>query len=122
MFRAGYRLSETPGEPTVAAMTNRLRFAALACLAIAISLAVSSTGAAAGRSCGLTPRIDGVRYDVREIRGALPCPAVRRVVTKFLRDGTVSSKWLCTRGHGSSPFAASCAAGKNVLIRVYAPG
>jgi hypothetical protein len=49
---------------------------------------------------------------VREVRG---------VVAGFLRDGTVASSWTCSRGHGASPYAASCARGKKVLVRVYAP-
>jgi hypothetical protein len=98
---------------------SKLRHATL--LAPILCVVLVSAGDATGRTCGLTPRVDGVRYDVRELRGALPCSQVKAVVTKFLRNGTVSSKWLCTRGHGPSPFAASCAAGPNVLVRVYAP-
>ena len=81
----------------------------------------STVHAAAARSCGLTSRIDGVRYDVREVRGTVSCKTVKRVVSKFLRSGTVSSPWTCFRGHNSSPYAASCARGEKVLVRVYAP-
>jgi hypothetical protein len=77
--------------------------------------------AATVRRCGLTPRIDGVRYDVKEVRGTVGCAAVKRVVTTFLRDGSAPASWLCTRGHDSSPYAASCARGERVLVRVYAP-
>jgi hypothetical protein len=77
--------------------------------------------AAATRQCGLAPRIDGVRYDVKEVRGTVGCATVKHVVAKFLRDGTASDPWFCTRGHGSSPYAASCARGERVLVRVYAP-
>jgi hypothetical protein len=72
-------------------------------------------------SCGLTPRIDGVRYDVREIRGTIPCTTVKHVATKFLRNGTSTSGWTCFRGHGTSPYAASCAQGQKVLVRIYNP-
>ena len=90
--------------------------------AVAAGLAVTPTAhAASTRDCGLTGRIDGARYDVREVRGAVPCRTVKRVVTGFLRDGTVAANWTCTRGHGSSPYAASCARGQKVLVRVYAP-
>jgi hypothetical protein len=89
---------------------------ALACL----TLAPTSHGATA-RACGLTARIDGVRYDVREVRGAISCRTVKRVVTSFLRHGTVDAPWTCARGHGSSPYAASCGRGARVLVRVYAP-
>ena len=97
--------------------------------AIAVVAAIGLTGTAgahaagspAVRRCGLTARIDGVRYDVRETRGAVACPAVKRVVTTFLRDGTAAAHWTCFRGHGSSPYAASCARGQKVTVRVYAP-
>jgi hypothetical protein len=84
-------------------------------------LTFAGTGHAATRACGLTARIDGARYDVREVRGTEPCRTVKRVVTTFLRDGEVASHWTCFRGHGSSPYAASCARGQRVLVRVYAP-
>jgi hypothetical protein len=58
---------------------------------------------------------------VREVRGTVSCRTVKRVVTRFLRNGSVSSPWTCFRGHSSSPYAASCARGKRVLVRVYAP-
>ena len=90
--------------------------AALASLAVA----AFSHGAAA-RNCGLTARIEGVRYDVREVRGTVGCRTIKRVVTRFLRDGSVAAPWTCARGHGSSPYAASCARGERTLVRVYAP-
>jgi len=77
--------------------------------------------AAAARHCGLTERIQGVRYDVREVRGTASCRVVKRVVTSFLRHGTVSRPWVCARGHGSPSIAASWARGERVLVRVYAP-
>ncbi len=112
-------MSELCGLRSLAGVIAKLRHATL--LAPILCVVIVSASHATGRGCGLTPRIDGVRYDVREIRGALPCSQVKTVVTKFLRNGSVSSKWLCTRGHGPSPFAASCAAGTKVLVRVYAP-
>src|SRR4051794_21782367 len=75
----------------------------------------------AARRCGLTPRIAGVKYDVHETRGDLPCRTVKRVVTRFLRGGTVPAPWTCFRGHGDSPYAASCARASKVVVRVYAP-
>jgi hypothetical protein len=93
----------------------------LACLTAVFALALGSTGHAAGRTCGLTARIHGVRYDVREVRGALPCVTIKRVVTRFIGQGTVARPWTCARGHGASPFAVSCARGEQVLVRVYAP-
>jgi hypothetical protein len=92
---------------------------AVAGLALASTSHATSTSAA--RACGLTARIDGARYDVREVRGTVSCATVKRVVTKFLRSGTVAAPWTCFRGHGSSPYAASCARGQRVLVRVYAP-
>jgi hypothetical protein len=96
------------------------RLIVIAAALLALALAPATVHASA-RSCGLTKRIDGVRYDVREVRGTVSCKTVKRVVTKFLRGGTPARPWFCTRGHGSSPFAASCSRGKRVLVRVYAP-
>jgi hypothetical protein len=81
----------------------------------------TATAHAATKSCGLTARIDGSRYDVRETKGKVPCATVKRAVTTFLRSGEAPKPWTCTRGHGYSPYAASCAQGKKVLVRVYAP-
>ena len=94
----------------------------LLALAASALLAAAPAGHASTRSCGLTGRVEGVRYDVREVRGTLACASVKRVVTTFLRDGTAAKPWTCSRGHGSSPYAASCARGERVLVRVYAPG
>jgi hypothetical protein len=94
---------------------------ALAAAAV-VGLALTASGhAATVRSCGLTPRIDGRRYDVRETRGAVPCRTVKRVVTTYLRTFTVARPWTCSLGHGSSPYAASCSRGRGVVVRVYAP-
>jgi hypothetical protein len=90
-------------------------------IALASGVTAASADAASGRACGLTPRVDGARYDVREIRGTVPCKTVKRVVTNYLRDGTVASHWTCFRGHDSAPWAVSCARGTKVLVRVYAP-
>jgi hypothetical protein len=90
-------------------------------VAAVLALALASPGHAADRGCGLTARIDGVRYDVHETRGSVSCRTVKRVVTRFLRSGSVTPPWTCFRGHGSSPYAASCARGKRVVVRVYAP-
>lgn len=86
-----------------------------------VALMIVSFLVAATLSCGLTPRVDGVRYDVRETRGSVPCATVKKAVTTFLRTGDSPSPWTCFRGHGSSPYAASCARGQKVLVRVYAP-
>jgi hypothetical protein len=72
-------------------------------------------------ACGLTSPVDGVRYDVHESRGHLACTTVKRAATHFLRDGTNPTGWTCFRGHGTSPYAASCAHGKTVTVRIYAP-
>jgi hypothetical protein len=97
---------------------------ALACLTALAALAVAAaapTPASALRECGLTPRIDGVRYDVRETRGTVACRRVKVVAVQYLRSATAPRGWTCVRGHGTSPFAASCAHGKAVLVRIYAP-
>jgi hypothetical protein len=92
-------------------------------LPIALATAVLATPAqaAGARDCGLTARIDGVRYQVKETRGTLSCKTVKRAVTTFLRDDTAPAHWTCFRGHGSQEWAASCARGKKVVVRVYAP-
>jgi hypothetical protein len=89
-------------------------------LAALVAALILAPDAHAARRCGLTARIDGVRYDVRETHGTLSCGTIKPVVTQFLRDGTVKEPWACFRGHGSSPYAASCGRGK-VVVRVYAP-
>jgi hypothetical protein len=91
-------------------------------IALLCLLLVPSARAASVRDCGLTARIDGVRYQVKETKGTLACSTVKKAVTAFLRDGTAKAPWECFRGHGSSAYAASCARGKRVVVRVYAPG
>jgi hypothetical protein len=104
-------------------MMRRLLTALAAAALLAVAVAPVSHGAARKtRECGLTPRVDGVRYQVRETKGTVACKTVKRVVTRFLRSGTVKAPWTCTFNHGPSAFAASCARGKSVLVRVYAPG
>jgi hypothetical protein len=86
-----------------------------------LALTIAAALVTPSHDCGLTGRIDGARYDVREVRGNVACASVKRVVSTFLRDGTVADGWTCFLGHGSSPYAASCARGQRVLVRVYAP-
>jgi hypothetical protein len=97
-----------------------MRRSLISCFVL-LGLTAATPAHAATRSCGLTARIDGVRYDVRETKGTLPCRTVKRAVTTFLRDDTAPAGWNCFRGHGSSPYAASCARGHRVTVRVYAP-
>jgi hypothetical protein len=120
-LRVRSRLWARQGGPSFPGMKRSLitALAAAALLAVAVAPVVHG---ATSKACGLTPRIDGVRYDVRETRGTVACKTVKRVVTRFLRSGTAKAPWTCAFNHGSSPFAASCARGKSVLVRVYAPG
>ncbi len=90
-------------------------------IALAIGLIATPAHAATTRDCGLTSRIDGVRYQVKETKGRLACATVKRAVTTFLRDDTAPAHWTCFRGHGGQEWAASCARGKQVVVRVYAP-
>jgi hypothetical protein len=90
-------------------------------IALAAGLIATEAHAAATRDCGLTSRIDGVRYQVKETKGTLACTTVKRAVTTFLRDDAAPAHWTCFRGHGSQAWAASCARGKQVVVRVYAP-
>jgi hypothetical protein len=77
----------------------------------------------AARDCGLTPRIEGVKYQVKVSRGSVSCATVKRVATTFLRSGTIKPPWTCFRNNNSSlGYAASCARGSKVLFRIIAPG
>jgi hypothetical protein len=109
-------LSAPAGGPSFGVMRRSL----ISILVLA-GLAAATPAHAATRTCGLTARIDGVRYDVRETKGTVGCPTAKRVVTTFLRDATAPAGWDCFRGHGSSPYAASCARGHRVTVRAYAP-
>ena len=75
------------------------------------------------RACGLVGRFAGRLYDVRETKGSVPCRRVRQVVSAFFRTGEIrpAPGWICFRGHGQIPWAASCSRGKTVLVRVYPP-
>jgi hypothetical protein len=75
------------------------------------------------RACGLVGRFAGPLYDVRETKGSVPCKRVRQVVTKFFQTAAIrpAPGWVCFRGHGSAPWAASCSRGARVLVRVYPP-
>jgi hypothetical protein len=97
------------------------RLITILALAAIAGLAIASPGHAATKSCGLTSRIEGVRYDVKETKGSLPCSTVKSAVTTYLKTFTAPKHWTCSLGHGSSPYAASCARGATVLVRVYAP-
>jgi hypothetical protein len=90
-------------------------------MALAGGLLAAPAHAATTRDCGLTSRIDGVRYQVKETKGTLACATVKRAVTAFLRDGTAPAHWTCFNGHGGDPWDASCARGSKVVVRVYAP-
>jgi hypothetical protein len=91
--------------------------------AAAVGLALASTGhAAATRDCGLTPRIDGERFQVELEKGSVSCRTVKRVVTRYLRSFRTAPPWHCFLGHGSSPYAASCSGAHGVVVRVHAPG
>jgi hypothetical protein len=98
----------------------RIAAAALAALAVA---AASPAHAAATRGCGLTPRVDGVRYQVKVEEGRVTCKTAKRVATKFARTDRMrpARGWVCFRGHGSQP-AASCSGPHGAVVRVYAPG
>jgi hypothetical protein len=90
-----------------------------------VALAPTSTGHAAAtkvRDCGLTPRIDGQRDQVKIEKGKASCRTVMRVVTRYLRTFKTTPPWHCFLGHGSSPYAASCSGPRGAVVRVYAPG
>jgi hypothetical protein len=115
-------LSGGSGGPSFPGVKRTLITALAAAALLVVAVAPVVHGATLKtKACGLTPRIDGVRYDVRETKGAVSCRTVKRVVTRFIGSGVVKAPWTCTFSHGASPFAASCARGKSVLVRVYAP-
>src|SRR3954451_14255769 len=92
-------------------------------IAAAATLALAATAQArpADRSCGLTQRIEGQRFQVVVQRGpSTTCAEAKRVVSRFLRRHSVSRPWVCFLGHGR-PYAASCAKGRRAVVRVYAP-
>lgn len=116
-------MSGASGGPSFLDVKRSLMTALAAAALLAFAVAPAVHGAALKtKACGLTPRIDGVRYDVRETKGTVSCKTVKRVVTRFIRSGTYKAPWFCVFNHGDTPFAASCSRGKSVLVRVYAPG
>lgn len=96
---------------------------AFAAALLAPSIAVSAATPAKVRACGLVGRFDGRLYDVRETKGRVPCRRVRQVVSIFFKTGEMRPLpgWICFRGHRGVPWAASCARGAKVLVRVYPP-
>jgi hypothetical protein len=98
----------------------------LIALALATALLIAPGHATASphdRGCGLTPRVDGERFQVKIEQGHVRCATAKRVATRFLRTHRMRPvrHWMCFRGHGSEP-AASCSRGPGVVVRVYAPG
>jgi hypothetical protein len=91
-------------------------------IALLAALAATPAHAAVSHDCGLTPRIDGQRFQVMLVKGKIACKTARRVATKFVRDDTIAPPWHCFRGHESQgqDWAAACSRGK-ILFRVYAP-
>jgi hypothetical protein len=93
-------------------------------LTLAAALALSAPGHAvakpSGRHCGDTARIHGQRFAIYEEHGHAACRTVKPVITRYLRTFRFTRPWFCALGHGSSPFAASCAKG-DVVVRAYAP-
>ena len=91
----------------------------------ALGLAMAAPGhAAASKDCGLTSRIDGVRYQVviESGRTKTTCATVKKVVGKYLRSFTAPKPWHCRLGHSADDFAASCARSRpSVGVKVFAP-
>jgi hypothetical protein len=97
----------------------------LIAVSAAAALAVPAHAAARphARDCGLTPRVDRVRFQVKIEDGHVRCRTAKRVATKFARTDRIrpARGWVCFRGHGSEP-AASCSGPHGAVVRVYAPG
>jgi hypothetical protein len=121
--RVGDRLSTLAPARTFATVIVR---SLIATAALGLALAFAAPGhAAAAKDCGLTSRIDGVRYQVmiEKGKGKVTCSTVKRVASKYLRSFTAPKPWACFLGHGSQPYAASCGRDHpSVVVRVYAPG
>jgi hypothetical protein len=92
-------------------------------IVVAAGLVAAPAQAAGTRQCGLTPRIDGEKFQVDLVHGKISCRTARRVATKFLRDDTIAPPWRCFRGHSSQGqrWAASCSRGEKVLVRIWPP-
>jgi len=91
----------------------------------ALGLAIAAPGhAASTKDCGLTSRIDGVRYQVviETGRSKATCATVKKVVGKYMRSFTTPKPWHCQLGHSANDFAASCSRSHpTVGVKVYAP-
>ncbi len=108
------------GAPSVVAVIARTLFATAA-----LALAIAAPGhAASTKDCGLTSRIDGVRYQVIVEKGKtkVTCATVKRVATKYLRAFSAPSPWHCQLGHSADDWAASCGRSRpSAAFKVYAP-
>jgi hypothetical protein len=92
----------------------------LACALLA-GLAGTASAGSRGRHCGLTPRIQGRRFDVTEARGHAACRTVKPTMTRYLRTFKFSRPWFCTLTHDDQfPWAAACAKGR-IVVHAYAP-
>jgi hypothetical protein len=91
----------------------------------ALGLAIAAPGhAASTKDCGLTSRIDGVRYQViiDAGRNKMTCASVKRVMTKYLRTFNAPKHWFCELGHSADDYAATCARSHpSVAMKAYAP-
>jgi hypothetical protein len=97
----------------------------IATAALGLALAMAAPGhAASTKDCGLTSRIDGVRYQVviETGRSKATCATVKKVVGKYMRSFTAPKPWHCQLGHSANDFAASCSRSHpTVGVKVYAP-
>ena len=99
---------------------NRLLPLVLACAAV-IVFAGAAPASARPRHCGLTPRIQGQRFDIVEAEGHAACRTVKPVMTRYLRSFSFKRPWFCALTHGDQfPWAAACAT-EHVVVRAYAP-
>ena len=117
--------SATDCQPGRARVRSPPVFARTLIATAALGLALAAPGhAASAKDCGLTSRIDGVRYQVviQTGRTKATCASVKRVMSKYLRTFTAPKPWLCRLGHSADDFAASCGRSHpSVVIKAYAP-
>jgi hypothetical protein len=98
-------------------------------LTAAAVLPMADAAGAPGRPAGRGTRLCGLvrsgrqLYQADETRGVVPCRRIRRVTSAFLNATRLPTGWHCFRNNASSgqPFAASCARGRSVVVRIYAP-
>jgi hypothetical protein len=121
--RVGDRLSGLARTRTFGAVIARTLFATAA-----LGLAIAAPGhAAAQKDCGLTARIDGVRFQIIVEQGTknVSCTTAKRTLSSYMRTYKQPKGWACFLGHDSQgqDWAAACSRTRrpSATVRAYAP-